>query len=164
VYLNRINGFYVGDCYFQDFSNMTIEKRNQEINKALESRFAQLNSAIEAHEQKLKQMMVPKDASIVYASHQETDSTTGEPWGEHSSHLGMIKLRGAWRLCYAEHCFSYQHEEPDLDWKPLVEASIETRIEAAKEIEKLREEIVKTKEALVPEIEQAIATLAQSLK
>ncbi len=150
VHFNRINGFYVGAWSFQDFSKMTIEKRNQEINKALESRFAQLNSAIEAHEQKLKQMMVPKDTSIVYHSYQDSDPATREPWGEHSSHLGMIKLRGVWRLCYAEHYFSYQHEEPDIDWKPLVEASIEIRIEAAKDIEKLREEIVKAKEALVP--------------
>lgn len=164
VHFNRINGFYAGAWSFQDGSKMTIEKRNQEINKALESRFAQLNSAIEAHEQKLKQMMVPKEVSIVYASYQDSDPASGQVWGEYSSHLGMVKLRGAWRLCYAEHYLCYQAEETEIDWKPLVEASIEIRIEASKEIEKLREEIVKSKEALVPEIEQAIAKLAESLK
>ncbi len=143
---------------------MTLDKRNLEINKALESRFAQLNSAIEAHEKKFKEMMVPKDTWIIYDCYQDADPASGQPWGEHQSHVGMIKLRGAWRLCYAEHYLSYQHEEPEVDWKPLVEASIEIRIEAAKHIEALREAIVKAKEELVPEVEKAIATLAQSLK
>jgi hypothetical protein len=164
VHFNRINGFYVGNWFCQELKTMAIDKRNEEINKALESRFAQLNSAIEAYEQKLKRMMVPKDTSIVYDSYQDTDPATGQPWGEHSSHVGMIKLRGAWRLCYADHHLSYQQEEPELDWKPLVEGSIEIRIEAAKHIEKLMQEIVNAKEKLIPEIEQAIASLAQLLR
>jgi hypothetical protein len=143
---------------------MTLDKRNEEINKALESRFTQLNSAIEAHEQNLKQMMVPKDTWIIYDPYEDVDSVSGQPWGEHRPHVGMIKLRGAWRLCYADHYVSYQHDEGDVDWKPLVEASIEIRIEASKQIGKLREAIVKAKEALIPEIEEAIAMLAKSLK
>lgn len=143
---------------------MTLDERNQEINKALESRFSQLNSAIEAHEKKFKAMMVPKDTWIIYDPYQDTDSITGQAWGEHQPHLGMIKLHGAWRLCYAEHYVSYQHDEPEVDWKPLVEASIEIRIEATKQIEALREAIVKGKEDLAPEVEQAIATLTKSLK
>ena len=142
---------------------MTIDERNLEINKALESRFTQLNSAIEAHEQKLKEMMVPKDIFFIYDSYQEEDPQSGQPFGEHQSFIGLIKLRSAWRLCHADHYLSYQHPEPDVDWKPLVEASFEVRIEACKHIEKLRETIVQTKESLAPEVEKVIALLAQSL-
>jgi hypothetical protein len=141
---------------------MTLDERNDEVNRALESRFSQLNAALEAHEAKLKAMMIPKDAWVVYKSYDDED-VPGQPKGEHQFCVGMIKLRGAWRLCHVHHYVSYSWPEEDFDWKPLVEASIEDRIKAAEHIDKLREAIVKEKEKLVPDVEKAIATLAKSL-
>jgi len=142
---------------------MTLDERNDEVNKALENRFSQLNAALEAHETKLKAMMVPKDVWVMYDSGSVEDQS-GNTVGEFSLHIGMIKLRGAWRLCHTNHYFHYSGPEEDFDWKPLVEASIEDRLKAAEHIDKLREAIVEAKEKLVPDVEKAIATLAKSLE
>lgn len=140
---------------------MTLDERNDEVNKALETRFSQLNAALEAHETKLKAMMVPKNVSVIYRSYTDDDQ---QPEGEFQFCLGMIKLRGTWRLCHASHYWSYSRPDDEPDWKPIVEASIEDRIKAADHIEKLREALVKEKEKLVPDVEKAIATLAKSLE
>jgi hypothetical protein len=144
---------------------MTLDERNDEINKALEARFSQINSAIEAHEAKLKGMMVPRDVWVMYASCEDFDYQYQAAAGEYQSYIGLIKQKGAWRLCYANHYESYSggYPDEDLDWKPLVESSIEDRLKAAPHLDKLREAIVNSKEKLVPELEKAISTLAKSL-
>jgi hypothetical protein len=164
VHFNRINGFYVGSWLSQESKTMTLDERNDEVNKALESRFSQLNAAFETHEAKLKAMMVPKNASVMYHSEDDEDLRSGQTFGQYQSHIGMIKLRGAWRLCHATHYESCCGPEEGFDWKPLVEASIEDRIRAAEYIDKLREAILEEKENLIPEVEKAIATLAKSLE
>lgn len=160
--LNRINGFYIGNGFFQESKTMTLDERNDDVNKALECRFSQLNAAFEAHEAKLKSMMVPKYVSVVYKSYPDDDQ---QPAGEYEFHLGMTKMRGTWRLCHGSSYESYIGDRDEgIDWKPIVEASIEDRLRAADHIEKLREAIVKEKEKLVPDVEKAIATLAHSLE
>ena len=161
---NRINGFYIGSWSCQEFKSMTLDERNDEVNGALESRFSQLNAALEAHEAKLKAMMVPKDAWVMYDSCENEDLRSGETRGQYQSYIGMIKLRGAWRLCHGDCYFDYCGPEEAIAWKPLVEASIEDRMNAAKHIDKLREAIVEGKEKLVPDVEKAISTLAKSLE
>jgi hypothetical protein len=162
VSFNRINGFYVGRWFCQEIESMTLEERNQEINKALETRFNQLNSAIEAHETKLVKMMVTRDAWVEYHS---CEDNPDNPSGAYKYYLGMIKERGAWRLCHGHAYESYIGDRPDegIDWKPLVDESVETRIKSAAHIDKLRAAIVESKERLVPELEDAIQTLAKSL-
>ena len=162
---NRINGFYVGNWSFQEPKSMTLDERNDEVNKALDARFSQLNAALEAHEAKLKAMMVPKNTSVMYESSENEDLRAGQSYGQGQLHIGMIKLRGAWRLCHANHYVDYSWpEEEAIDWKPIVEVSIEERIKAAEHIDKLREAIVQEKEKLIPDVEKAIATLAKSLE
>ncbi len=143
---------------------MTLDERNDEVNKALESRFSQLNAALEAHEARLKAMMVPKNAWVRYNSYDNEDLRSGEACGQYQFYIGMIKLRGAWRLCHANHYEDWCGPEDDIDWKPIVEASIEDRIETAEHIDKLREAIVQEKEKLIPNVEKAIAMLAESLE
>jgi hypothetical protein len=160
--INRINGFYVGKWSYKETIDMTLDERNAEVNQALEARFSQLNAALEAHEAQLKAMMVPKDAFVMYESCEEKDEC-GESIGQHQSFLGMIKLRGAWRLCHSTSFQSYSGFEENSGWMPLVDTNIETRICAADHIDKLREAIVETKEKLIPDVERAISTLAKSL-
>ena len=62
---------------------MTLDERNDEVNKALEARFSQLNAALEAHEAKLKAMMVPKDASVMYDSYDDEDLRSGHELGQY---------------------------------------------------------------------------------
>jgi hypothetical protein len=161
---NRINGFYIGSGFCQESKTMTLDERNDEVNEALEARFSQLNAALESHEAKLKAMMVPKNVSVIYRSYDDDDLQARVNCGRYEFHIGMIKLRGAWRLCHANHYCDYSNPDEDIDWKPIVEVSIEDRIGAAEHIGKLREAIVKEKEKLVPAVEKAIATLAKSLE
>ena len=142
---------------------MALDERNDEVNQALEARFSQLNAALEAHESKLKAMMVPKDAWVVYHSYEDQDPSSGMAAGEYQSLIGIIKLKGSWRLCHARHYEDYGHPDDEPEWKPIVEASIEDRLRAAKHIDKLREAIVEAKEKLIPSVEEAIAALAKSL-
>lgn len=142
---------------------MTLDERNDEVNKALESRFNQLNAALEKHEAWLKGMMVPKDAWVMCDSYADEDVRSGDVYGEHQTYIGMIKLRGQWRLCHANHYESYSGLPEEISWKPIVEASIEERISAAEHIEKLRHAVVKVKEELVPEVEKAIQKLVEPL-
>ena len=143
---------------------MTLDERNQEINQVLDARFNQLNAAIEAHEAKLKKMMVARDAEVMYNKFEDTDDNMVSS-GQYQYYLGMIKQRGEWRLCHGTCYESYCGGPPDegIDWKPLVEASVDYRINAADHVEELREAIVQSKEELVPELEKAIETLAKSL-
>ena len=63
---NRINGFYTGKFTELESQTMTIDDRNDELNKALDTRLSQLNSAIEAHEKALKTMMIPRTVKHFY--------------------------------------------------------------------------------------------------
>ena len=144
---------------------MTLDERNDEVNKALEARFSQLNAALEAHEAKLKAMMVPSDTWVMYRSYDDGDNYNG-PMGEYQFYIGMVKLRGAWRLCLRKGYECYIDDERSNlgEIRPVVEASIEERIEVAQHIDKLREGIVQAKEKLVPHVEEAISMLAKSLE
>jgi hypothetical protein len=161
---NRINGFYVGNFAIQEIKTMTLEEKNDEVNKVLEARFTQLNAALEAHEAKLKAMMVPKDTWILYASETDEDERSGQVHGEYQFFIGMVKLRGTWRLCHGNCYQSCTGPDEDFNWKPITEASIEDRLKASEHINELREAIVEEKEKLIPEVEKAIATLAKSLE
>lgn len=141
---------------------MTLDDRNQEVNEALEVRFAQINSALEAHEAKLKAMMVPRNAWVMYESHDDEDEQCN-PLGQYQFYIGMIKHGGAWRLCHASHYESYCGWCDDISWKPIVEVTIEERIRASAHIDKLKEAIIQSKEKLVPDVEKAIETLSRSL-
>lgn len=111
-------------------------------------------------------MMAGTNSWVMYDSSDDEDLRSGQVHGQYQSFIGMIKLRGAWRLCHANHYFDYSAPDDDLfgDWRPIVEASVEDRIKAAEHIDKLREAIVEEKEKLVPDVEKAIATLVSSLE
>jgi len=148
---NRINGFYIGRWSHKESSSMSLDERNDEVNQALEARFSQLNSALESQEARLKGMKITKETSVMY--HEGYES-----WGQYQCFIGMVKVRGAWRLCHAIYC--PETNEEYLEWKPIVEASVSERLSAATHIDKLRAEIVRVKEELIPEVETAISKLA----
>ena len=135
---------------------MTLEERNEEINKSLVGSLEQLNAVIEQQEKMLKSMMIARDTVHCFHSYQEENDDRGDY--EHL--VGMIKFKGGWRLCYAFNYDDYAHPDRPVPWKPLVDCSIEDRIRAAPHVEKLRDEIVAEKETILPEVANAIKTLA----
>ncbi|MFU7559530.1 hypothetical protein ACMFWY_12715 [Roseiconus sp. JC912] len=139
---------------------MTVDERNDELNEALANRLQQLNAAIEQHEKRFKAMKLARDAKHIYRSHSIEDDHRN-CIGEVNWYVGMIKLKGGWRLCYALDHEHYNYPDETISWKPLVECSIEERIDAVPHIGVLREAIVKSKESLVPELEKAIESVAK---
>lgn len=160
---NRINGFYSGAFQMPEKPEMTIDERNEELNEALTARLEQLKTAIEEYEKQFKAMKLARDAKHVYRSRTMEDEQRN-CIGEINWYVGMIKLKGGWRLCYAHDHEHYSYPDETIDWKPLVECSIEERIDAVSHIGALREAIVKSKESLVPELEKAIEAVAKLSK
>lgn len=153
---HRFNGFYSG--HFQPQGElMSQDERNQEVNDSLNVRLGQLNLLIDKKEAELKSMMVARDTVLCFHDYQDENDDRGE----HQHLLGMIKQKGGWRLCYCFHYESFGHPDREVRWKPLVDCSIEERIQATKHIEKLKGRIIDEKEKLMPELENAIENLAQ---
>ena len=94
---NRINGFYTGHFQSQENIPMTLEERNEEINKSLVGSLEQLNAVIEQQEKMLKRMMIARDTVHCFHSYQEEN----DDLGDYEHLVGMIKFKGGWRLCYA---------------------------------------------------------------
>ncbi len=149
------------DCRDKILDKILAED-NQKLNETLEARLAQINSALEAHEVRLAAMIVPRNVWVMYDWIQDEDRE-GCPQGRDEFYIGMIKVRGAWRLCHATQYQSYSGWSEGICWKPIVEVSIEERIRAAAHIHELKEAIVHSKEELIPDVEKAIGTLAKSL-
>lgn len=160
---NRINRFYVGAFQMSEKFKMTIDERNEELNEALTTRLEQLKAVIENQESQFKTMRLACDAKHAYRSEAIEDDQRN-CIGEINWYVGMIKLKGGWWLCYAKDREHYSWPGESIDWKPLVDCSIEERIDAVPHIGALREAIVKSKESLVPELEKAIETVAKLTK
>ena len=145
---------------------MTLDERNDKVNKALFKKYDEMNAVLEKHEKRLREMKSARDVPVVINSWPDHNPQYG-PVGEYQQFLGLIKYDGKWRLCYSNHYESYTGGHPDEDrsptWQPLVECSVEDRVYAAKHIGKLRDAIVKSKEEFLPKVEEAIADLEQSL-
>jgi hypothetical protein len=155
---NRIAGLFLGsNLWKQEFAAMTINEKNEEVNRVFDSRVDQLNAAYEVAEKELRAMRVVVEADYPYAN---WDDDREQPQYKCYAHIGVVKLQGQWRIChgYSDDC------HPDVVWKPIRDASVHERISAARHIYKLREEIVRQKEKAIPRVESAIAALAQSIE
>jgi hypothetical protein len=158
MHLNRIAGFYFGSNIWQkEYKAMTLEEKNDEINLVFESRIEQLNAAFEQAEIELRKMRIFDVSEYQYESWGDDDVN---PQFFSYGHIGMVKREGQWRLC---HGYS-DCQSPDINWKPIRDASIHERMAAAEHLGKLREAIVKCKEKLVPQIESAIEQIATTVE
>ncbi len=140
---------------------MTLDERNDKVNEVLATQYSQLNASIEAFEEHLRSMALGRNVKCVYHKWEVEDANG--PVCDGFRLLGMVKLNGQWRLCHAVHYVTFSGEEGDVEWKPLVESSLEDRLWACKHLTKLREAVVESKEKLVPMLEEAIGAIAAAL-
>lgn len=139
----------------------SVFDKNKELNDSLGEQLRLLQEAIEANETALKEMVVPTDTRFKFRSFYDDDY---QPSGEHQVFVGMIKINGAWRLCYGTNFFRYNApDEDEVSWTPLVDVSIRERLEAVEHIPSLKGEIMTSKEKLIPRIAGAVASLKDSL-
>ena len=73
--------------------------------------------------------------------------------------LGLQRHGNKWRICYGT-----DHDMSDgPSWRPINDCSTEVRVQAAKHIEALMEEVVKSGKEYIPEIKKAIESLENAL-
>jgi hypothetical protein len=121
------------------------------------ARYDVLNQLFVEAEQQLKALKPPHPVWVDY-SHEFRD---GQPtWWEL---LGLSKHQGKWRLCHA-----YDHEINDdgilTELKPVVECPLDVRVRAAKVVQLLKEQIVKSKEDYIRQVDDAIRLLTAFVK
>jgi hypothetical protein len=158
---NRIAGFFLGsNSWKREYAAMSIDEKNQEVNRVFDSRIEQLNAAYELAEKQLRAMRVVVDTDLRYGRCDVAVDDDPRNSYECFAHIGVIKLQGQWRIChgYSDEC------NPDVIWKPIRDATVHERIAAARHIDKLREEIVRQKEKTIPRIESAVAALAHAIE
>jgi hypothetical protein len=136
-------------------SKSELDKKNLEVRKSLEERLNRLNALWEQVEEKLVGLQTPRHVSIVYAS--QTNPETGETV---ESMLALEKIGGNWRLC---HGIYFENDPYELAWKPITDCSAEIRVDAAQQVSKLKEQIVRTAEEFLPKIDNAISSLDKAL-
>jgi hypothetical protein len=139
----------VGSTTFVANQPPTLEQRNKQAEQALATRYDALNQHFTQAEQLLKSLKPPHNVWVYY-------NHGGAEGMGHCESLGMAKYQNKWRLC---HKYDYEDEENTAP-VPIVECPIEVRIQAAKIVRQLREEIVKAKEDYVPKVDEAIKELA----
>lgn len=156
MHINRLNGFFIGGTFLPGGRAMTIDEQNQHANEALDVRFEQLKAAWEEHEKALKAMRPLESVTCCYSS--EVDDSGGALC---NLYLGYWKDNGQWRIYHGDEC---EPHDQHIHWTPIHEASARYRIKAASHIDVLREELVKSKNEFIPELDAAITTLARKLE
>ena len=153
---NRVAGIYLGSTLWKmGFEAMSIDDQNSTANEVLANRLDQLSAAFDHIEAGLRAMRIPVDTDIKYESWPVDPPNYG---CERHAHIGMIKIQGQWRLC---HGYSDDSNPDVAEWKPIRETPIYVRLAVAPHLEKLKQEIVRQKERVIPKIEAAIAQLSR---
>lgn len=130
----------------------TINERADAAAQELARRYDVLNTQFTAAEERLKALRPIYDVWVYYNHSQE-----GYGSATYYEALGLHKAELKWRLVHA--IGSDSDEEGFREIKPIIECSVEVRLQAAKQVRMLHEEIVKQKEALVSTVEEAINEL-----
>jgi hypothetical protein len=132
-----------------------ISKRNEAVRSEIEKKLDHLTELWNAVEGKVLSMQPPRHIKFYFDS--QTDDHSGM---SQYSCLGLQRYGGKWRLCYA---WDSDWHDGALDWRPVVDCSTEIRVDAAKHIEKLLEEVVKSGKEYLPEVDEAVRCLENVL-
>jgi len=76
--------------------------------------------------------------------------------------IGLMKYRSDWRICHG--VYADMHEGGPDDWKPIMECSVEERVNAAPHIGKLRKKLVESAEKYVAKVDKAVAEMTTALE
>jgi hypothetical protein len=112
-------------------------------------------------------MQVPRYVWVVYESDDIYPERPDSPCD--CKCLGLVKVRGDWRLCLGDFVRNDCNPHPadsdePLNWKPVLDCSVEERVRTAPHIAKLREEIVVSAEHYITKVDEAVGHLSRALE
>ena len=144
---------------------MTLEERAQKARDTLFSRYDVLNALWLNAEGQLTQFHIPCPVYCKYDEHRDPKDGSGAAT---SKYLSLQKIKGKWRICYGV-IYDWDLDpgyawEVDPGWTPITECSAQVRVEAARHLDKLREQVVKSAEDFITEVDEAIDTLAAAVR
>jgi hypothetical protein len=138
--------------------------REQSVVGQLNERYKEFAALWESVEERLQRFRIAKDVSVHLRDETEYHDNDGcNPTGDHHSHyLGFARCVSGWRVCYG---ISYSRDPSgEIGWKPVAECRLETRLEVIPHLDKLREKVVQAAEETVPQLDDALAKLRDTLK
>lgn len=132
---------------------MALEDRAEKTRIDLFQRYDQLNALWQKAEEQLRKNHIPR--AVHYDIPIADPNPDDNEWHES---LSLQKIQGEWRICHGG-CWDYAPE--DLEWRPIVECSVEIRVEAVRHLPGLRQAAVESAETFIPEVESAIQQLSE---
>jgi hypothetical protein len=135
------------------------DDRDRNVVTELSKRYKELSALWDKAEERLLKYRVPVDVSYCYKSYLANESATGD--AQVHSYLGFVKYGRGWRIC---HCQNHdERPEHDWAWKPVVDSTLDVRVEAFQHLDALREKVIKAAEECVPKLDNALADFRQKL-
>jgi hypothetical protein len=137
------------------------QHREQQIIKNITGRYDQIELLWNEAEEDLKRFRVPHSVDYVY----DEEDYQGGNICPRAYFLGWMRYGKGWRICCgyrAEHLDNDRYYE--LDYKPVTECTLDTRVAMMHHYKALREKVVATAEGAVPQLDEAIANFRQILK
>lgn len=129
--------------------------RLNKANESFHAETAKLNSLIEAAEVTASSLSTGSMQLVAIGSF--SDEEDGTPW---TIHLGLVRIKDRWRIARSLSC----DLEPDLNWVPLNDCSLEVRLSATRCFEALFAKLIEAREEAATEAKQAAATLEELLE
>lgn len=139
----------------------TSQSDEDRLKSDLASRYDKLNELWRKAEDQLRQFMVPSEVVHVYETyvdHEDPDAL------QHNlatyNALGWVRCKGAWRLCHGVAEDKYSGE---FYWVPITDCAIDRRKSVVQHFAKLRAQVVAAAAEAVPQLDDAIAQLADAI-
>ncbi len=155
-----------GQAERTEMSVPPLALRSHRAAEALGPLYNQLNQLWADAEARLKAMQVPRYVWVVYNREELDPENEYSPI--HCECLGLVKVRGEWRLCLGQFVDDEFHQSPSAphqpaNWKPIADCSVEERVQAAPFVGELRAKIVDSAEHYISEVNEAIVHLSNAL-
>lgn len=127
-----------------------LVQRNKQAIEAASPLFDELNKSWDQIEKFLRKQ------GILHEVEHQIGTLDDLQYGAYASRLiGIQKRKGEWRVCYG--VVHFQDPDEDAGWIPVTECTTDLRIELLEHVAGLFEELVKSNEKFVPEMEKAVA-------
>lgn len=131
---------------------------DESVKNEVDQKLDRLNDLWMKLEKKLLNKEPPRRIACLY----QTRDGLGEDGDiEERRYVGIQRFSGKWRVCFA---ITWDCAPVDkLPWRPIAECDVETRADAVKGIDLLKDEVRKTRKVFIPVLDKAISDLETAL-